>query len=186
MRGLFKESPAKHAARPLVAVIIVMKHHILKSYLAKPIFYLFLVVCLFCFRIESVDAHRVNLFAWVEGDTVYVESKFSGGKRVKAGKIIVTDPQGTELLAGTTSENGEFAFKVPKKIELKIVLLAGTGHRAEWTIPASEIEMSAPGKKTVSEKGTTATKIIIGLGCIFGLTAIGGYIRMHKKSKIRL
>ena len=163
-----------------------MKPDILESNLAKPIFYLFLVVCLLYFRIEPVDAHRVILFAWAENDTVYVESKFSGGKRVKAGKIIVTDPQGTELLAGTTSENGEFAFKVPKKIELKIVLLAGTGHRAEWTIPASEIEMSAPGEKTVSEKGTTVTKIIIGLGCIFGLTAIGGYIRRHKKSKIHL
>ena len=166
--------------------MIVMKPHILKSYLAKPIFYLFLVVCLFGFQIEPVDAHRVNLFAWVEGDTVYVESKFSGGKKVKAGKIIVTDPRGTELLSGTTSENGEFAFKVPKKTELKIVLRAGTGHRAEWTIPASEIEMPAPGEKKVSEKSTTVRGIVIGIGCIFGLTAIVAYIRKHKKRKLRL
>jgi nickel transport protein len=163
-----------------------MKHFILKLYLAKPIFYLFLAVCLFCFRIEPVDAHRVNLFAWVEGDTVYVESKFSGGKKVKTGKIIVTDLEGSELLTGTTSENGEFSFKVPKKTELKIVLVAGTGHRAEWTIPASEIEMPAPGKKTVPEKGATVKGIIIGIGCIFGLTAVVAYIRKHKKSKIRL
>ena len=181
MRGLFKESPAKHAVRPLIAVIIVMKHHILKSYLAKSIFYLFLVVCLFCFRIESVDAHRVNLFAWVEGDTVYVESKFSGGKRVKAGKIIVTDPQGTELLAGTTSENGEFAFKVPKKIELKIVLLAGTGHRAEWIIPVSEIERPAVEKKQIQDKSTGVENIIIGLGCILGLAGIAAYIYRRTK-----
>ena len=152
--------------------MIVMKPHILKSYLAKPIFYLFLVVCLFGFQIEPVDAHRVNLFAWVEGDTVYVESKFSSGKKVKAGKIIVTDPRGT--------------FKVPKKTELKIVLRAGTGHRAEWTIPASEIEMPAPGEKKVSEKSTTVRGIVIGIGCIFGLTAIVAYIRKHKKRKLRL
>ena len=59
---------------------------------------------------HQADAHRVNLFAWVEGDHVYVESKFSGGKKVKAGKIIVTDPQGHELVKGTTNDQGEFAF----------------------------------------------------------------------------
>ena len=53
-----------------------MKHPILESCLAKSVFYLFLVVCLLCFEVEQVDAHRVILFAWVEGDTVYVESKF--------------------------------------------------------------------------------------------------------------
>jgi nickel transport protein len=160
-----------------------VKHNILKSNLSKLVFYLFLVVCLLFVRIESVDAHRVNLFAWVEGDTVYVESKFSGGKKVKAGKIIVTDSQGTELLTGATDENGEFSFKVPKKTDLKIVLIAGAGHRAEWTIPASEITIPIYGKKPVPDEGTTFKGIIIGIGCIFGLTAVVAYIRKRKKQK---
>lgn len=158
-----------------------MKHNILKSNLAKPVFYLFLVVGFLFFRIESGDAHRVNLFAWVEGNTVHVESKFSGGKKVKAGKIIVTDPQGTELLTGATDENGEFSFKVPKKTELKIVLIAGTGHRAEWTVAANEITVPASGKKPIPEKGNTFKGIIIGIGCIFGLAGIVAYIRKRKK-----
>jgi nickel transport protein len=158
-----------------------MKPHIRELYLAKPIFYLFLVVCLLCLRIEPAHAHRVNLFAWVEGDTVYVESKFSGGRRVNRGKISVTDSQGTEFLTGVTNEKGEFSFRVPKKTELKIVLLAGTGHRAEWIIPAGEIKMSASGKKPLSEKNTTFKGIIIGIGCIFGLAGIAAYIRRRKK-----
>jgi nickel transport protein len=161
--------------------MIVMKPHILKSYLAKPIFYLFLVVCLFCFRIAPVDAHRVNLFAWVEGDTVYVESKFSGGKKVKAGRIIVTDSEGVELITGTTNEKGEFSFKVPKKTDLKIVLLAGAAHRAEWTIPFAEIEMPAAEKPPVPEKSASAKKIIIGIGCILGLAGIAAYIHRRRK-----
>ena len=43
----------------------------------------------------------------------------------------------TELLYDTllkTNEKGEFSFKLPKKAELKIVLLAGTGHRGEWNL----------------------------------------------------
>jgi hypothetical protein len=75
---------------------------------------------------------------------------------------------------------------VPKKTELKIVLLAGTGHRAEWTIAANEIEMPAPGIKPVPEKDAPVRGIIIGLGCIFGLTAIAAYIRKRKKSKLTL
>ena len=141
-----------------------MKPNIDKNNLAKPIFYLFLVGCLFCFQIEAVDAHRVNLFAWVEGDTVYVESKFSGGKKVKAGKIIVSDPQGTELLKGTTNENGEFSFKVPKK-----------------TIPLAEIQMPAAVKKPVPPKSPGIKEVIIGIVCILGLTGIAAYIRKRRK-----
>ena len=162
-----------------------MKLDTLESNLAKPIFYLFLVIGLLWIRIEPVEAHRVNLFAWVEGDTVYAESKFSGGRRVNAGKITVLDSQGTELLSGTTNEKGEFSFKVPQKTELKIVLVAGTGHKAEWTISANEIEMPAAGKRPISEKGAPVKGIIIGLGCIFGLTAIAVYIRKRKKNRPR-
>jgi nickel transport protein len=86
----------------------------------------------------SALAHRVNVFAWVEGDTVFVESKFAGGKKVKAGKIVVMDPDGKELLSGVTNDNGEFSFKIPKRTDLKIIMIAGQGHQAEWTINASE------------------------------------------------
>jgi nickel transport protein len=114
----------------------------LESNLAKQILALFIIIWGLGLPIESAHAHGVNVFAWVEGNTVYVESKFSGGRKVNSGKIIVTDSQGAELLNGTTNDQGEFSFKIPKKTELKIVLLAGAGHRAEWVIPVSEIDRS--------------------------------------------
>ena len=129
-----------------------LRHHVFESYLAKPIFYLFLVVCLLYFRIDPVSAHRVIVFAWVEGDIVYVESKFPGGKKVRAGKIIVTDSQGTELVNGTTNDKGEFSFRIPQKTDLKIVLLAGEGHRAEWKLPLSEIETPSHEKTAGARK----------------------------------
>ena len=153
----------------------------INSSLAKPILCLFVLTSILCFRIESSNAHGVYVFAWVVGDTVFVESKFSGGKKVKAGKIIVTDPQGTELLKGTTNENGEFSFKVPKKTDLKIVLLAGVAHRAEWTIPLAEIQMPATAKKPIPPKNPGAREIIIGIVCILGLTAIAAYIRKRRR-----
>jgi nickel transport protein len=87
-----------------------------------------------------VRAHKVMIFAWVEGDTVHTESKFSGGKTVKRGKIIVYDLEGNQLVEGNTDKQGRFSFSIPKKTTLKVVLNAGMGHRAEWTIPVEETD----------------------------------------------
>ena len=91
--------------------------------------------------IDSVAfAHKVMIFAYVDGDTVYTESKFSGGKKAVNSTVAVYDQQDNLLLEGKTDENGEFFFKVPQKTTLNIVLNAGMGHRAEWTVPVEEIK----------------------------------------------
>ncbi len=84
-------------------------------------------------------AHKVTIFAWVEGDTIYTQSKFRGGKKVKNCTVAVYDNKGNQLLEGKTDEKGEFSFKVPKKSALKVVLKASMGHMAEWKIPAAQI-----------------------------------------------
>ena len=106
----------------------------------KPALVFMLAVCIFFSLLQSANAHRVIVFAWVDGNTVFVESKFNGGKKVKNGKISVTDARGIELLNGVTDDDGEFSFIVPKRSELKIVLDAGGGHRGEWKIPLEEVE----------------------------------------------
>jgi len=103
-------------------------------------------------------AHRSTIFAWVEGDKVFTESKFSGGRPVKRGDVSVYDLEGNQLLKGKTDDHGKFSFVIPKKTAMKIVLQAGMGHRGEWTIPGSEIEgvAGSPAEKTISQK--TASK----------------------------
>ncbi len=87
----------------------------------------------------DAHAHRVTVFAWVDGDTVHTQSKFGGGKMVNQGEIRVYDPEGNLLLKGNTDENGEYSFKVPGKTSLKIELNAGMGHQSEWIIPAEDL-----------------------------------------------
>jgi nickel transport protein len=87
----------------------------------------------------AASAHRVNIFAWVEGDTVRVECKYPDGTKVHEGTIRVFDSGGKELLNGKTNDQGEFAFKVPKQDDLKIVLEAGMGHRAEWKLSKQDL-----------------------------------------------
>ncbi|MFO7559366.1 MAG: hypothetical protein R6X10_11100 [Desulfobacterales bacterium] len=91
-------------------------------------------------------AHKVNIFAWVEGDTVYTESKFSGGKKVQNAPVEIYGTDGTKLLEGKTNELGEFSFPAIRKTGMKVVLLAGMGHKAEWTVSASELQGNDPEK----------------------------------------
>ncbi len=86
-----------------------------------------------------VFAHKVNIFAYVEGDTVYTESYFPDGTKVKDGVVQVYDSQGTKLLEGKTDENGEFNFKPFRKDDLKIVLLASMGHKNTYTLSVDEL-----------------------------------------------
>ena len=90
--------------------------------------------------VDSAYAHRVNVFAWVEGETIYVESKYSGGRVVKAGKIVVTDSRGIELLSGLTDDEGQYSFEVPQKSDLRIIVSAGQGHQGEWTVRETEFQ----------------------------------------------
>jgi nickel transport protein len=123
----------------------------------------FVLVGLLCDATISL-AHRVIVFAWVDGDTVYVECKYSGGRKVRNGQIIVLDTKGRTLLQGKTDDRGQFAFNAPEKQDLKIVLNAGMGHRAEWLVEGEEFldqgvtERSAI-PKAKSKNGSIITKV---------------------------
>jgi len=108
----------------------------------RPVFLFSLIILVILFDMPAF-AHKVSIFAWVEGDTVYTQSKFSKGKRVKNSSVIVFDSDGNKLLEGKTDDKGEFSFKIPKQTALKVVLKASMGHMAEWKIPFEEINPEA-------------------------------------------
>ena len=89
---------------------------------------------------KQTFAHRVNVFAWVDGDRVHSISKFSGGRPAKNSEIAVLGPDEKIILTGATDEKGEFSFPVPKtKTGVKIVLNASLGHRGEWWLSDDDI-----------------------------------------------
>jgi nickel transport protein len=92
----------------------------------------------------SVFAHKVNIFAYVEGEKIYTESYFNDGKKCIDSKIEVFDNQENKLLEGLTDKEGEFSFEVPSEDgDLKIVLTASMGHQAEYSILADELSSTA-------------------------------------------
>ncbi len=111
-------------------------------------------------------AHKVNIFAYLEGDTLYTESYFSDGRKVEGGTIEVYDSQGNKLLEGKTNKEGQFNFKPPKKSALKIVLIASMGHKNSCTISADELldagdRVQGTGHREASEIGLEPIKQII-------------------------
>jgi nickel transport protein len=112
---------------------------------------------------SSALAHRATIFAWVEGDTVFTESKFSGGRRVVNSQVLVYDGKGREILRGKTDDRGEFSFKILEITDLKVVLDAGMGHRAEWSIPEAELRGDitvAPGSAKPVESSPERTTLL--------------------------
>jgi nickel transport protein len=107
-----------------------------------------LVAALMLLTAGAALAHRVNVFAWVEGDTVFVECKYPDGTKVHEGVIRVLDSASKELLSGKTNDKGEFSFKVPKLDDLTVVLEAGMGHRGDWPLFRQDLSPAgeAPGQ----------------------------------------
>lgn len=112
---------------------------------------------------EAAQAHRANIFAYTEGDTIRLEASFSGGKPVMNSPVEVYDAaSGALLLTTQTDAEGRGAFAVPQaardaRADLNLVLLAGEGHRGEWTIKAGEyladLEGAAPGGEAAPTPG---------------------------------
>ncbi|GAB6193020.1 Ig-like domain-containing protein [Desulfocastanea catecholica] len=101
-----------------------------------------LAVVLGMFLVLAVPAmaHKVNIFAYVEGGVVYTESYFPDGRMVENGTIEVLDASGNKLLDGKTDQDGLFSFPLPeKKEDLTIVINASMGHKNSYLLQKSEM-----------------------------------------------
>jgi len=106
-----------------------------------------MLLLLSCFS-TPLFAHKVMVFAWVDGATIHTQSKFSGGKKAINSDILVYNPDNKLLVQGKTDQQGEFSFQIPARTDLRIVLNASMGHKAEWKIPSNEITVvPAPAQK---------------------------------------
>jgi nickel transport protein len=97
------------------------------------------IIALIFTPMSAVYAHKVFVYAWHDGGTIYTESYFGAKRKVKDGLIRVFDLSGKKLLEGRTNEQGEFSFKCPQKTDLRIVLEASMGHKNECILKAEEL-----------------------------------------------
>jgi nickel transport protein len=116
---------------------------------------------------SQVWAHKVNVFAWVEGDMVFVEGYYPGGKKAQNSLVEVYNGEGAKLLEGKTNQKGEFSFKLTAREDLRIVLTASMGHKNDFTLTAGDLGGSAPPSQEpvskISEKVATPPSATVGI-----------------------
>lgn len=119
-------------------------------------------------------AHKLNIFAFAENGKVSVEGFFVDGKKVQQGTLTVHSPDGKLIVQGKTDQEGKFSFPITSKVDLRIALDAGMGHRAEIVMPASELGQIPAAKNVmpVSEaKAVTAPAVADGAAAVTAANA---------------
>jgi len=89
------------------------------------------------------SAHKISIFAWVEGNMVHTQSRFMGNRIPETARIEVLDADGKLLLKGSLDAEGRFSFVAPYKGNLEIILHASAGHRAIWRLKADDFDMDS-------------------------------------------
>ena len=125
--------------------------------------YLAAFILLICFSGISY-AHRVNVFAYVDGDAIQIECSFSKSQKVRSGKLTFTDMEtGATLLEAMTDEQGMFRFRPASEFiqtghGLNILLYAGEGHQNDWQISTEELKALSPPNQNISEQQLLSSK----------------------------
>jgi len=173
----------------------------------KTFFILFLILIS-----TSAYAHKLNVFAFVEGDKVNVEGYFTDGILAKNAKVTVTDLAGDLLYEGRADEKGMHQFKTPGKSEMLIKIDAGLGHIATYQLGANEIsekvKTASTAESTAATMNTEELKqaiaeavkplareiselksksrmsdIVGGIGYILGILGLFAYLKFRKESQ---
>lgn len=92
---------------------------------------------------EFAYAHKINVFAWVEGDRIQVDAYFTKSAKVMNTAVKILDLRGNLLLEGKTDQQGQYTFTVKELVGLPpdglhVVVEADQGHRGEYTLTKSD------------------------------------------------
>ncbi len=94
-----------------------------------------LILSLWLLPETAAWAHKVNLFCYMDNDTLRGEGYFSGGRPAQKAEIIIYNLENDTVIGTTTTdEKGVFAMKINTDVPLRTVLNAGQGHRGEFVL----------------------------------------------------
>jgi hypothetical protein len=91
-------------------------------------------------------AHKINVFAVFEKDSLLVDGYFPGNVKAQNSPVEVYDSSGAKVAQGKTDTKGvckiSLAEMKPIKGDLKVVISTGDGHKSEYVVNAAEIPSS--------------------------------------------
>lgn len=84
-------------------------------------------------------AHKLKVFALVDGDHIAGSAYFVGGSKAPGATITVADGDGNELARLLPDAEGTFRYTPRDRIDHVIIADSGDGHIARWTLPADAL-----------------------------------------------
>ena len=108
-----------------------------------PIFLAGILALFLCLPHVS-DAHKINVFAWLDGDQVHIDAYFTKSSKVLYAPVKVLDLRGNLLLSGNTDEHGQWGFYLKDLNQLppdglEVVVEEASGHKAEYTLTRQDL-----------------------------------------------
>jgi len=118
----------------------------------------------------SAEAHSVYIFAYPDNSQICTNSYFGGKNKVRGGRVSMATASGEILATAQTDEEGNACFPPPESSQdLIFTVEAGDGHRAEFKLPASEVE-SARALEARPEHFDRSEAAGVTIACAGGLT----------------
>jgi nickel transport protein len=99
-----------------------------------------LAVCFPC----PAWAHKLNVFAHVEGHIIRGTAYFPGNVPAQGAQVTALSPDGRELGRTTSDREGNFALQARVRSDTKIVATTEDGHGAEYVLHAAELPADLP------------------------------------------
>ena len=113
------------------------------------------MAAIFLLMSPTAFAHKLNMFAYVEGNEIFAEGYFTDGKKAKNSTITVFDAADKQLLQGISDADGQFTFAIPQQSDLRITVNAGMGHQAEFVLLKDELSEEDNTSATNNEPAST-------------------------------
>ena len=95
----------------------------------------------------SAFAHKLYVFARLEGATIHGRAYFPGDVPAQHIDVIARDPSGRELGRTTTDDKGNFLFTARKRVDHCLTAETPDGHAGQYTVHAAALpdSLSADG-----------------------------------------
>ncbi|MGC9490919.1 MAG: hypothetical protein ACP5CD_06805 [Thermovirgaceae bacterium] len=105
--------------------------------------------------VSPARAHKLNVFAYIEGETVTGEAYFADGAPVKDSAVQVQDSEGKVLAESVTDGEGRFVLPLPRSLKtFSVVVSGGPGHQGKMELTRIESEEGRlPGQEKEAEDG---------------------------------
>jgi len=115
--------------------------------------FLIIFFILFLFLFTDIGfSHKINTFAYREGNRIIGEAYFADGSPCIKCRVELYNKEGNKIFQTITDEKGRYNFVLKEKGSLKIKVIAGEGHLAEFELegikePESESKLSKTSKE---------------------------------------